>query len=196
LLERLLMWLRLLFGPRQLPAATRRRVLTPSEAEAGGTTLTGIARCASVEIDSAVSGERCLVFGLRGTVGEDDLADADGGDIDLELPSGERVMVSLEHAMLVADTPPAAGAREIEVVPGSLLASLLESRGVAYEGETASLEEHLVRDGDEITVTGEPLSGTVTSFGQRSGEAPRVLAGTEERPVILRAAASARRSRS
>ena len=107
-------------------------------------------------------------------------------------------MISLEHAMLVVDTgdaPAAAGEREIEIAVGSPLANLFEARGIPSEG-TANLEEHLVRAGDEVTVTGEPLGGTVTSVGQRAPGKTRVLAGTEERPLLVRAAASALRSHS
>src|SRR4051794_15745821 len=85
-------------GEQQRPAPTRMRVFSPNEEAHGDTTLTGIARRASVEIGGPISNEPCLLFGLEGEIGEADLADADGGDFDLELPSGERVMVSLEHA--------------------------------------------------------------------------------------------------
>jgi hypothetical protein len=163
------------------------RVYSPTDADGDATTLTGIARRASVEIESLLSGEPCLLFGLRGTVGDADVADADGGDFDLELPSGERVMISLEHAVLVvdaADSPPPA--TEIDLAIGSPLANLLEGRGILDDEGTASLEELLVRAGDEVTVTGEPLGGTVTSFGQGTAGRTRVLAGTEEHPLSVR----------
>ena len=182
LVQRLLDWIRSLFGVRLLPPA-RMRVFSPTEADAGATTLTGVARLASVEIESVLSGAPCLLFGLEGTVGDFDVADADGGDFDLELPSGERVMISLEHAMLVVDTP--APASEIEIEIGSPLANLLEARGIPGEG-TAVLEEHLVRAGDQVTVVGEPLEGTVTSFGHGSAGKMRVLAGSEDRPLSVR----------
>ena len=163
--------------------APRTRVHAPGEEARGETTLTGIARRASVEIASVVAGAPCLLFGLTGEVGNADIADADGGDFDLELPSGERVMISLEHAILIADARPAGGEPLGEI--GSALAVLLESRGVVDAEGRAFLREHLVRDGDEVTVFGDVLGGKVTSVAYRGASGARVLAGSEERPLIV-----------
>ena len=126
---------------RMKPATPpRTRVFSPSEDSRGDTTLTGIARRATLEIASPLSGEPCLLFGIRGEVGDTDLADADGGDFDLELPSGERVMISLEHAVFIAD----ASAAKVRGAVGADLEELLESRAIPL-AESTVLEEHLVR---------------------------------------------------
>jgi hypothetical protein len=166
------------------PSPTRMRVFFPSEEARSDTTLTGIARRASVEIPSPISDEPCLLFGLEGEVGEADLSDADGGDFDLELPSGERVMVSLEHAVLVAAGTPKNGPLPDE--PSDTLEELLERRGILHEDRKSSLAEHLVRDGDEVTVIGKVLGGKVTSLGYRGASGARVIGGDEERPLVVR----------
>ncbi len=170
------------------------RVFRPSAAAADAadaaedTTVTGVARRASVEITGPMSDEPCLVFGICGEVGDADVADADGGDFDVELSSGERVMISLEHAILevtaAGRSGPAAGPREV----GAALAELLESRAVdaAPADRLAVLEEHLVRDGDEVTVIGRTLGGTVTALGGRGPSRARVFSGDEDRPLIVR----------
>jgi hypothetical protein len=168
---------------RVRPTVTRMRVFSPTEVAHGGTTLTGIARRASIEIVGCVSNEPCLLFGIRGEVGDADVADADGGDFDLELPSGERVMISLEHARLVAEGPAAHGPGEI----GGALAELLEQRAIPGVDGTARLGEHLVCDGDEVTVIGKVLAGTVTSVGYRGATGARVLSGEEDHPLVVRA---------
>lgn len=172
--------------------SARTRVFSPdADADAGdakATTLTGIARRASVEIEAPISGELCLVFGLCGPVGDADVDDADGGDFDLELPSGERVMISLEHARLVPGARglgPTAG----PAVPTKMTAALdevLTSRGIEDGDGRAFLVEHLLRDGDEVRVTGDVLGGTVTALAYRSGGKSRVLAGDVDRPVAVR----------
>lgn len=179
---------------RKAAPPPRMRVHVPDQHARGDTTLTGIARRASIEISAPLSGEACLLFGLHGAAGDADVADADGGDFDLELPSGERVMVSLEHAALeveVAGEP----ARERRGTPNRpVLEELLASRGIPHDAPEATLSEHLVRDGDEVTVTGTFLGGTVTSLAAgaarsgRAARAPRVIAGTEERPLVVRIA--------
>ena len=175
---------------RAAPAKTRRMcVYYTSMEDRGDTTLTGIARKASVEIESPVSGEPCLIFAIRGEVGDADVADADGGDFDLELPTGERVMISLEHATLEA---PATEPVPLEGDTSAALDAFLEERGIgagAGTGVTA-LEEHLVRDGDEVTVIGKILGGTVTSLGYRGASRTRVLAGDEEHPVVVKCSAA------
>lgn len=162
----------------------RSRVFFPAAAGTA-TTLTGIARRATVEIDGPVSGKPCLVFGLHGEAGAASIDDADGGDFDVELPSGERIMISLEHAMLVKGQ--AGMGRKVTFEPGSALASLLSQRGVDTTATTtATLEEHLLRDGDRVTVIARELDGTVTSLGENTGPKSRVLAGDEDHPVVVR----------
>lgn len=171
-------------GERARPSpATRMRVFAPADGPRGETSLTGIARRASVEIVSGVSGEPCLLFGVRGEVGTADVADAEGGDFDLELPSGERVMISLEHAMLAADASEHRAEAPEEI--GGALAELLENRAIPEVERGVVLDEHLVRDGDTVTVTGNLLGGTVTSLGYRGASGARVLAGDDERPLLV-----------
>ncbi len=176
--------------PRSPPSRTR--VFEPPAEARGDTTLTGVARRASAEIASGLAGEPCLLFGLRGTAGDADVADADGGDFDLELPSGERVMVSLEHALLEAGR----GVPESEPAPeiGGALGELLEQRAISAAEGRAILEELLVCDGDEVTVTGSILGGRVTSLGYRGASGARVLAGDAERPVRVTPRAESPRS--
>jgi len=164
---------------------TRSRVFSPGEDCRGDTTLTGIARRASVEIDSPLSNEPCLLYGIRGEVGDADIADADGGDFDLELPSGERVMISLEHAVLIAGA--SEGSSEAPREDGRGLEDFLQSRGIPPSESRTVLSEHLVRDGDEITVIGTVLGGTVTSLGYRGASGARVLAGEDARPLVVHA---------
>ena len=168
-----------------LATAGRGRVhapeLTPRDDD---TTLIGIARRASVEIPSPLAGEPCLLFGLRGEVGAADVCDADGGDFDLELPSGERVMISLEHAVLESDAP--AVDREPLHAIGADLASLLEQRAIPDAEGRAKLREVVVHDGDEVTVIGAVLGGKVTSLAYRGGSGARVVAGTATHPLRVR----------
>ena len=153
----------------------------------GETTLAGIARRASVEIVSPVSGKPCLLFGVRGSAGVADVADADGGDFDLELPSGERVMVSLEHARLVVAAGADADAHADADAEGAELDDLLLNRGISGVAPS-ELEEYLVREGDEVVVTGTLLGGTVTSsLGAGHASRARVIAGREERPLVVEA---------
>lgn len=167
-------------------APVRMRVL-PADAPRGATTLTGIARRATVEIDSPISGVPCLLFGVAGEVGDADVADADGGDFDLELRSGERVMISLEHAALVVHGE--ARRKEPLKEVGTTLEELLENRCIMHEDRTVLLAEHVVRDGDEVTVTGKVLGGKVTSLG-RGTSGTRVLAGDEEQPLVVEVGAA------
>lgn len=177
-------------GP-PLATAGRARVHAPAVTPRDDdTTLTGIARRASVEIASPLSGEPCLLFGLRGEVGAADVCDADGGDFDLELPSGERVMISLEHAVLDSEAP-AAGSKPPATI-GDVLASLLEQRAIADAEGRAALGEVVVFDGDEVTVTGTVLGGKVTSLAYRGGSGPRVLAGTAAHLLRVRPRAGSR----
>ncbi len=92
-------------------------------------------------------------------------------------------MISLEHAILTADARPAGGEPLGEI--GSALAALLERRGVVDAEGRAFLREHLVRDGDEVTVIGDVLGGKVTSVAYRGASGARVLAGSEGRPLIV-----------
>jgi len=170
-------------GRSSRAAPARRRVFEPSPAARCDTTLTGTARCASVEIASGLAQQPCLVYGIRGAVGDADVADAEGGDFDLELSSGERVLVSLEHAVLVAIAGAPAAAIQAALAPA--LRDLLAQRGIPDAAGRAMLDEVLVRDGDEVTVTGTILGGTVTSLGARGARSPRVIAGDAERLLAV-----------
>ena len=168
-------------SPRGAPP--RCRVFEPPPAARGDTTLTGTARRASVEIASGLAQQLCLVYGLRGAVGDADVADAEGGDFDLELASGERVLVSLEQAVLVAVAGAPVTAVRVELT--SALQDLLAQRAIPDARGPATLDEVLIRDGDEVTVTGTILGGTVTSLGPRGARSPRVLAGDAERLLAV-----------
>ena len=122
------------------------------------TEVSGIARLATVEIASPVTSTACLAFGLRGTTDEPDTTNAVGGDFDLELASGERMVVSLEHAVFAA-------MRARSDDPGAVE------------------EEILLRDGDAVTVTGSVLGGATVALA--NGQRARVLAGTEWRPLQI-----------
>lgn len=155
--------------------------------------LEGIARLGSVEIASPMTEESCLLFGLHGRIGDFEIDDADGGDFDVELPTGERVSISLEHAALVGKgTRREVVLSEEHVAPGDedavaeragALASFFEPHGVSV-GDVVALEELLVRDGDRVAVTGTMLGGKLIAFkpGTASG---RVLAGTEDAPLVV-----------
>lgn len=167
----------------------RMRVLTRSAAAPTRTVLRGVARLATSEISAALSGTRCLAFGVRGQVGNVDVADADGGDFDLELADGERVAVSLEHGLL---QPGEASPRELPARLPQALSDLLESRGIESEGRSVRLAETSLCDGDEVEVEGQ-LGGALVALGYRGRTPTRVIEGRAEAPVRVRILVSAAR---
>jgi hypothetical protein len=154
--------------------AKRLRVHVP--AVTNDEAIRGIARVGSVEIPSALGHVPCLVFGLAGRTDVADIADADGGDFDIELPSGERVLVSLEHAVLVAGEEPAPADHAVE----GELSVLLAPRGIT--ARTGTLAEVVLRAGDAVTVSGKCVGAAVAVGSDRA----RVLAGDEDRPLTVR----------
>ena len=153
---------RLAIAPRaeRHPALPSGRPVPADDA----TEVSGIARLATVEIASPITRTACLAFGLRGTADggttdDPETTHAEGGDFDLELASGERMMVSLEHAVFAA----------------------LRARA---DDPGAVEEEILLRDGDAVTVTGIVLGGATVALA--NGQRARVLAGTEARPLRIR----------
>lgn len=163
----------------------RLRLYSLGHQPTGTTTLRGIARRATTEIVSGISGTPCLLFGVRGEIGNVELDDADGGDFDLELPSGERVAVSLEHAILAPG-----GAEPIQELGQRLdpvLVQLLEQRGISHEGQRVRLTETVIQEGDEVVVEGELLDGGLVATGYRGAKVVRVLGGVEGTPLRIRA---------
>jgi len=86
----------------------------------------------------------CVVFGLHGDVDGAQIDDAEGGDFDLQLESGERVMVSLKHAILV--TEEAVAPSIVQRKP--FLDELLDERGIGLgrASGTARVAEVVVRE--------------------------------------------------
>lgn len=150
----------------------------------GATELEGVACRATVEIDSLLGGQPCLIFGLCGTAGGMPIADADGGDFDLVLRSGERVMVSLEHARIEARGDEESGCFGVQQVAG--LETFLRERGVRFFDEPASLTEVVVRHGDRVTVAGDLGGQAITAAPFREIPRNRVLAGTADEPLVIR----------
>lgn len=170
---------------RRVRAGVRRtlRVFVPRAADAvNHASLRGILRLGSEECVSPVAGTRCVVYGVVGTVAGTTIDDADGGDFDIELEGGERVLVSLEHAVLRTERPlaPAAldGPRSAE------LDEFLDKRGVATGREQCELDEIVLCDGDEVEVEGA-LSGSAAVQVAYRGSGPRVISGTPAAPLIL-----------
>jgi hypothetical protein len=151
--------------------------------------LEGIARLATVESPAPISGATCLLFGLRGAVGDAELDDADGGDFDLELDSGERVSVSLEHARLEprGDAPPSA--RDVDLGDASAHADLrafLVARAIDPPGGVVRLDEVVVRAGARVAVSGRPLGGKLVTFGRRPGAGfGRAIGGDVDAPLVV-----------
>ena len=155
----------------------RMRVHTAGAAD-DAIEVSGVARQGTIEIASPIANAPCLAFGLHGATDTADIADAEGGDFDLELDSGERMMVSLEHAVLVV--PAAVGApRPVD----DALAELLEDRAIRASAPIP-VTEILLRDGDRVTVAGTVLGGATVTLA--NGQRARVLAGTEAHPVVIR----------
>lgn len=171
--------------PRALPAPRVRVALPRSRAPADVVRLEGVARLASVAIPAPVSGATCLLFGLRASLPGHELEDADGGDFDLELDGGERVTVSLEHAVL-EDTD--ATARHHVVTPDRAgsdgeLQAFLAARGISLPASDVEIDETLVRDGDRVAVTGGLLGGKLVAVTK--GASRRVVAGDAEHPLVV-----------
>ena len=163
----------------------RMRVHAPEPADED--VIHGIARAGTIEIESPIGKVPCLAFGLRGLTERADIADAEGGDFDVELPSGERVLVSLEHAVLVVDGDHAP-ARPVttQVAVDDALEELLESRGITTKRDVPiAIEEIVMRAGDLVIVSGIRLGASIALAG---GGRARVLAGDESRPLSVRIA--------
>jgi hypothetical protein len=166
--------------PKALIAPRVLTVHTPSSSP-HGETLRGVVRLASVSLESPIDGTPCVVFGLHGDVNGAPIDDAEGGDFDLELESGERVMVSLEHAVLVDEAP-----KTPSITPATpYMAELLQHRGLEPAG-TVRAAEVVVREGDVVTVEAEVSGGAALSFGERASSRVRVAAGDESNPLVVR----------
>lgn len=166
------------------PAPRTLLVYLPSPLPQYTTVLRGVARPATVSLESPVAAAPCVAFGLHGDVDGTQIDDAEGGDFDLELESGERVMVSLEHAILVDD---GAAATPSVVARTAHLDELLGDRGIGA-GEVR-VAEVLVREGDVITIEAEVTGGVTLSFGER-GSHSRLASGAESSPLVVRLTSS------
>lgn len=171
------------------PANRTLRVFSPPRTAPGtlGTraetrvALEGKIRLATAECTSPLGETPCVVFGLVGVVNGCSIDDADGGDFDVELASGERVFVSLEHAVLRVEQP-----REPEEVSlTAALDDLFAARGVGSMTTECRLDELVLCDGDEIVVEGEISGSAAVSVAYRSGGGPRVVAGDEHAPLVV-----------
>lgn len=165
------------------------RVYVP-DAEVEGTTpdeVVGIARRATVVIESPLGGEPCLAFGVRGATRGGEIDDADGGDFDVVVPGGAVVMVSLEHAVLLpmdGDVPRALG-------PGEelRLGGFLRDRGLTAAAPLSIAESRLA-EGDTVRVVGRVHGAAVVAEGSKPRS--RVLAGEPDAPLLVAVVARAR----
>jgi len=144
--------------------------------------LRGFVRSASATQESPLDGVACVFYGLHGDADGTPIDDAEGGDFDLELASGERVLVSLEHAVLIADDPGTPEPREND----DRLDELLDARGVGGGRASFSLAEVVVCEGDEIAIDADVTGGPALSLGYRAPSRIRVASGTAESPLVVR----------
>ena len=134
--------------------------------------------------ESPIGGTPCVVFGLHGDADGAQIDDAEGGDFDLQLESGERVMVSLEHAILV--TEEAVAPSIVRRTP--FLDELLDERGIGLgrASGTVRVAEVVVREGDVVTVEAEVIGGVALSFGEHAPSRARLASGDESSPLLVR----------
>ena len=170
-------------------AEPRKLLVHAGTSKAHETTLRGVVRHASVTLESPIAGTPCVAFGLRGDIDGAQIDDAEGGDFDLELESGERVMVSLEHARIVD----AGAVAPSLVIPTPYLEELLGDRGIGVVDGGRSLvrvrvTEVVVREGDVVTIEAEISGGAALSFSERAPSRVRVAAGDESNPLVVRPA--------
>lgn len=174
---------------RRTGAAQPLRVYAP-EADEEGTTpdeVVGIARRATVAIESPLGGESCLAFGLRGAAVGGEVDDADGGDFDVVVSGGGVVMVSLEHAVLLpmdGDEP-----RTLPSGEEHRLESFLRERGLAASAPL-TLAESRLGEGDTVRVVGRVRGAAVVAEGSKPRS--RVLAGEPDAPLVVTVVARAR----
>ena len=158
-------------------------------------TFAGVARLATATIASPITGEPCLVVGLHGRVDGAEIADAEGGDFDLELPNGERLMVSLEHAVLVCEGP----SEPREVAPDDEgFDAFLQQRGLRRRARECRVGLCAVSDGSDVVVLADVAGAAITVGGafRAPGGRARVLSGTEARPLVVRAVRAVRADQS
>ncbi|MFO0668616.1 MAG: hypothetical protein U0235_03165 [Polyangiaceae bacterium] len=161
-------------------------VWSPADDDSARETFAGVARAATATITSPVTGEACLFCGLRGRVDGAEIADAEGGDFDLELPNGERLMVSLEHAVLVCDGP----SEPRELAPDDEgFDAFLEQRGLRRRARECRVSVCAVSDGSDVVVVADVAGAAITVGGafRAPGGRARVLAGSPDRPLVVRA---------
>ena len=181
---------RLARSASEAPGEPRKLLVhAPSPAVTHAAALRGVVRHASVTLESPIGSMPCVAFGLHGDVDGAQIDDAEGGDFDLELDSGERVMVSLEHAVLVTDE---------SIMPSIVqrtpfLDELLDERGIGLRGAsgTVRVAEVLVRDGDVVTIEADVTGGVALSFGERTPSRARLASGDESSPLVVRLGKSA-----
>lgn len=152
--------------------------------------ITGIAKVATVEIESPLGGEPCLVFGIRGEVDGEEVDDADGGDFDVVTTEGRVIMVSLEHARLepVGDEEPV----ELTVDEAVELEPFLVERIGQRVREHCKLAETVIATGDTVTVTGRLAGPALATAPFRDDPRGRILAGDSDHPIVVRVLRRAR----
>jgi hypothetical protein len=147
-------------------------------------TVEGVARKSTVELRAPLDAEPCLAFGVRGRVGQATIDDAEGGEFDLELPDGQRMTVSLGHAVLesqnetVVDVSLAALADDDDDLDP--LITFAEARLLRIAPEPVSLALVVLRDGDRVRVTGRTDEDNGGSSYRGQG---KVLSGTAQAPL-------------
>lgn len=170
--------------PATSPPKTLRVHVADDSAGEESNVVTGIARSATLEIESPLGGEPCLVVGLRGQVDGIQVDDADGGDFDIVTPEGRVVMVSLEHARLEThgDEEPI----ELTVEEAVELEAFLLDRIGQRAREHCKLAETVIAAGDTVSVTGRLAGPALAAAPFRDDPRGRILEGTPEHPLVVR----------
>lgn len=162
----------------------RLRVPLPPEPAAGATPLRGRVR-GDATLESPVSERACIVFGLQGDANGSPIDDAMGADFELETGRRERVFVELDHAVLEVDAP---GAPAPTTATG-YLAELIADRGLDAS-RPIRLVEHVLCDGDAVSVEGKLHEEPPTQSGYRDAIPTLALRGTPSSPLRIRKLAS------
>ncbi|CAN5903258.1 hypothetical protein BH11MYX4_BH11MYX4_63430 [soil metagenome] len=158
------------------------RVWRPEPEKGARTVLEGVVRSSGRTIQSPIGDEPCVAFGLHGDVSGVPIDDAEGGELDLELSTAERILVSLEHAELVASITPSL----VEMT--DVLDELLDIRGVGSKRSRLLLGEVVLRDGDEVTIEAAVVGAATVDkpVPYRGSARARVASGTEDAPLLVR----------
>jgi hypothetical protein len=131
-------------------------------------------------LESPIAARPCVAFGLAGEVSGSAVDDAMGADFALELDDRRRVLVELDHAVLEVDAPGSPAPAKAE----DYLAEVLAGRGLPADG--VALVEHVLSDGDEVTIEGELREEGIAQTGYRDATPARVLRGTPAAPLRIK----------